>query len=123
MDPVAFLDKLVKGVVLAAYDFLQLTMAGLLIPFVRRRPKFWIALISIEGRLSSLTYLVRWSVLATAIGLEFGSRLIGIAAGVFKESSDSRLFLIIVYDVCGFSRCYDTRRLLLPSGWRPTETV
>ena len=97
MDPIAFLDKLVKGVVLATYDFLQLTVAGLLVPFVRRRPKFWRALITVEGRLSSLTYLVFWSVLATAIGFEFGAQLIGTAAGLARDSSDSRLFPIIMY--------------------------
>jgi hypothetical protein len=97
VDPIAFLDKLVKGVVLATYDFLQLTVAGLFIPFVRRRPKFWRTLITVEGRLSSLTYLVLWSVLATAIGFEFGAQLIGTAAGLVKESSDSRLFPIIMY--------------------------
>lgn len=84
MEPIEFLDKLVKGVILVTYDFLKLTCAGFTIPLVRHRPLFWRAVISLEGRISSLTYLVVWCLLATSIAFDFGPTLIAEATGFEK---------------------------------------
>jgi hypothetical protein len=86
MEPISFLDQLVKGVILAAYDFVRLTLAGFVIPFVRGRRHFWTTVISTQTRLSSLTYLVLWVLLTVSIASQSSRELASSVAGLAKAS-------------------------------------
>jgi hypothetical protein len=59
-DPVKCFDNLVRGVVLALYDFVMLSIASLAFPFVRRTVRFWPSVLAITKRLSALTLLLIW---------------------------------------------------------------
>jgi hypothetical protein len=59
-DPVKFFDSLVRGVVLALYDFVMLSVASLAFPFVRKTVRFWPSVLAITKRLSALTLLLIW---------------------------------------------------------------
>jgi hypothetical protein len=87
MEPVSFLDKLVKGVVLTAYDFVTLTCYGAVIPFVRNTRRFWLKLVSEQKYLSPLTYLVFWVLLTAAIALRSALDLASKAAGFEKGAA------------------------------------
>jgi hypothetical protein len=62
------LDNLVRGTILAAYDFARLTAAGFLFPFVFRTRRFWPGVRSLLNRLSPLTYLLLWALIAISYG-------------------------------------------------------
>jgi hypothetical protein len=62
--PIELLDGLVKGFILAVYDFVRLTFIGLLLPFFRNTRRIWPTTLSISKRLSTLTYLVLWAFIA-----------------------------------------------------------
>ena len=85
MEPVAFIDGLVKGVVLIAYDFARMTCLGVCIPFVRNTRRFWPALLSEQKYLSPLTYLVFWVLLTAALALRSGVELASNVAGFEKS--------------------------------------
>jgi hypothetical protein len=59
-DPVRFFDSLIRGALLTLYDFVLLSLSGLLFPFVRHSKKFWRFVVSTNRRLSSLTLLLMW---------------------------------------------------------------
>jgi hypothetical protein len=59
-DPIKFFDGLIRGIVLTFYDVLLLSLSSLAFPFVRRTKKFWPTVLSINGRISSLTLLLIW---------------------------------------------------------------
>jgi hypothetical protein len=67
LEPIKVVDGFVKGTILAAYDFARLTLYGLAIPFVRRSRNFWLPLIFLTKRLSSLTYLFLWIIVAAGV--------------------------------------------------------
>jgi hypothetical protein len=92
MEPIAFVNSLVKGVILAFYDFVRLTWIGLAIPFVTGTRKFWPNSISATRRLSSLTYLTIWILLSVAIASRTSSKVASSAIGLDK-SSDSAITL------------------------------
>jgi hypothetical protein len=87
MEPVSFLDNLVKGVILTAYDFVTLTCYGAAIPFVRNTRRFWPKVVSEQKYLSPLTYLVFWVLLTAAIALRSGLDLASKAAGFDKGAA------------------------------------
>jgi hypothetical protein len=84
--PVEIVDGLVKGIILFAYDFIRLTLAGFLFPVVCKTRRLWPIVFSINKRLSSLSYLVFWVLLAVSMGTETSVQLISNLTGVEKKS-------------------------------------
>jgi hypothetical protein len=70
-EPVKFVDGLVKGSILAAYDFGRLTILGLAFSFVKGSRRFWPAVISLTRHISSLTFLFLWTGIASLFYLQF----------------------------------------------------
>ena len=66
-----FVDGLVRGSILAAYDFGRLTILGLGFPFVKGSRRFWPAVISLTRHISSLTFLFLWTGIASLFYLQF----------------------------------------------------
>jgi hypothetical protein len=56
IEPVRFVDGLVKGTILAVYDFGRLTIAGLVLPFAFRNPRFW-AIVPIDVEIGEAALL------------------------------------------------------------------
>jgi hypothetical protein len=76
VEPIKFLDSLVTAAILTPYDFVRLTLAGLLIP-ARTAVRFsWRLVFSILKRLSSLTYLTLWVLIAVSFGLLTDGKLV-----------------------------------------------
>jgi len=96
MEPVSFLDNLVKGVILTAYDFVTLTCYGAAIPFVRNTRRFWLKLVSEQKYLSPLTYLVFWVLLTAAIALRSALDLASKATGFDKGAATPDVVKTIV---------------------------
>jgi hypothetical protein len=65
-EEVSFVDRLVRGTVRTAYDFVQLSLFGLLLPLVRLG-RFWRAFTLIQKRFSTLTHLALWILFAVAL--------------------------------------------------------
>src|SRR5262245_3346599 len=86
--PVEFVDSLVKGMILVAYDFIRLSLAGIVLPFIRKKPKFWRSVILVNRRLSSLTYLVLWALIAVCVAFGNTERVVWEASGYGQKSSD-----------------------------------
>src|SRR6266545_501150 len=101
LGPLQVLDGLVKGIVLVAYDFVRLTVVGLVLPLIAflrlpiiasRTPsipiaatrRVWLYVRSADRRISSLTYLVLWILLAVSLFSESGGRLAQTVAGLTK---------------------------------------
>jgi hypothetical protein len=69
LEPLNVADNLVKGTILAAYDFVQLTFAGIAIPFLRfakHTKRLWFSIRDINKRFSSLTFLFVWVTVTVA---------------------------------------------------------
>jgi hypothetical protein len=84
VEPISFVDQLVKGVILAVYDFVRLTWAGFVIPLATKRRQFWTYIVSVESRLSSLTYLVLWVLLTVSIGSRSSADIASSVTGLAK---------------------------------------
>ena len=97
MEPISFLDGLVKGIVLIAYDFVKMTCYGIAIPFVRKKRRFWSALLSEQKYLSPLTYLVFWVLLTAAIGIRSGVAIASRVAGFEKDKTSIPVIGTIVF--------------------------
>jgi hypothetical protein len=85
-EPVKFVDSLTKGIVDAVYDFTRLSAATLAIPFVRRRPRFWLGVVSIAKRLTPLAFLLLWVLIAVSVAFDNLAKLVASAAGIEKSS-------------------------------------
>src|SRR5262245_40710639 len=85
-EPIKVLDGLVRGVILASYDFVRLSLAGLVIPVIRNTRRFWPAIFSANRRLSSLTYLVIWILLTVSIGVGTSGRIVFELLGLGKPN-------------------------------------
>jgi hypothetical protein len=85
-EPIKVLDGLVRGVILASYDFVRLSLAGLVIPVIRNTRRFWPAIFSANRRLSSLTYLVLWILLTVSIGVGTSGRIVFELLGLGKPN-------------------------------------
>jgi hypothetical protein len=94
--PVQFVDGLVTGIILVAYDFARLTLAGLLIPFVARTRRFWPNVFAMTKRLSSLSYLVLWVLMSVSIGTETSTQLISDFSGLEKGHEIGVLRTIVI---------------------------
>jgi hypothetical protein len=92
-NPVEVIDGLVKGLVLALYDFLELTWVGLTLPFVVGTRRLWPAVIAADKRLSSLSFLTIWVLLALTMASD---QITNLAASALTERhSDSTTVLIV----------------------------
>jgi hypothetical protein len=65
-EQVSFVDRLVRGAVRTAYDFVQLSLLGLLLPLVRL-DRLWRVFNLIQKRFSTLTHLTIWILFAVAL--------------------------------------------------------
>ena len=91
-EPVKFVDSLTKGLIQAIYDFARLTFASAAIPFVTGTRHFWPAVMTIHRRLSSLTYLFVWILIAVSIVFESeGRKLFAATIGTEKPSDGTVL--------------------------------
>jgi hypothetical protein len=86
-EPVQVLDNLVRGIILAGYDFIRLSVAGFILPVVGTTRRFWPAVLLVNKRLSSLTYLALWIVLVLSIGLGTSRKMVSGIAG-FEKTPD-----------------------------------
>ena len=66
-EPINFVDGLVRGIILTAYDFVCLVVGGLVPPFTKHSRRLWPIVLTTQKRLSSLTYLVLCVTMAMAI--------------------------------------------------------
>ena len=96
LDPIKLIDGIVKGTILALYDFAWLTLSALAFTFIRRSHKFWFVVLSITTRLSPLTYLFLWVMLA--VGVYIQPRTL---PGIFTKGVTSDTFVIVIM-VCAF---------------------
>jgi hypothetical protein len=85
-DPVKFFDSLVRGVVLALYDFVMLSVASLAFPFVRKTVRFWPSVLAITKRLSALTLLLIWLSIFFSLSLTTD---LGSLVGRFVSNHDA----------------------------------
>jgi hypothetical protein len=81
LGPVQFIDNVVKGLVLVVYDFVQISIVGIMVPFINRSRRIWPWAFSVSKRLSSLTYLILWVTASVGVALGDPSRLAWEAAG------------------------------------------
>src|SRR5207253_10106381 len=84
-EPIQILDGIVRGIVLACYDFARLTFVGFALPFVSRSRRFWPDAIAASKRLSSMTYLVLWILVTLSIGVGSSHQVITEAFGLSKD--------------------------------------
>jgi hypothetical protein len=103
MEPISFIDNLIKGVVLVAYDFVTMTCYAAAIPFVRKTRRFWPTLVSEQKYLSPLTYLVFWTLLTAALALRSGTDLAANAVGIDKEKGSTPDILKTIVVALAFS--------------------
>jgi hypothetical protein len=68
-DPIGFIDKLVKGLILAIYDCLFFAFAGIALPFSRGTRRLWQKVVSSEKRVSTITYLALCILLTALISI------------------------------------------------------
>jgi hypothetical protein len=92
--PLEILDGLVKGVVLATYDFVRLTGLGFLLPFFRRTRRVWSLVRRIDKHLSSLTYLVIWILVVVAYASGTEGKLASSVVG-FEKRSDVQVPVVV----------------------------
>lgn len=59
-EPIKFVDDLVKGAILAFYNFARLSAASVAIPYVRKSRRFWPAVVRLTASISPLTFLFLW---------------------------------------------------------------
>lgn len=81
--PIELLDSLVRGFILAIYDFVRLTLVGLFLPFLRNSGRVWPPVLATGKRFSTLTYLVLWVfiVVASLLGdKDVLSKYLGLSA-------------------------------------------
>jgi hypothetical protein len=74
--PVELIDSLIKGFILAIYDFLRLTLIGLFLPFFRNTRRVWPSALSTTKRISPLTFLALWILIDTILFLSAGTEVI-----------------------------------------------
>jgi hypothetical protein len=94
-EPIKFVDSLTKGVIQAVYDFVSLTAAGVAIPFISGTRYFWPAVISLNRRLSSLTYLFVWVMIALSVVFESQRKLFAAAMGT-EKLADATVAVMLV---------------------------
>jgi len=122
-EPIKFVDSLTKGVIHAVYDFVSLTAAGVAIPFISGTRHFWPAVISLNRRLSSLTYLFVWVMIALSVVLSNQRILFATAMGTVKPADATvpvmlvtALLITMALDLSVRVACYwlasDARRSL-----------
>jgi hypothetical protein len=92
-NPAEIVDGLFRGLVLAFYDFVRLTWAGLILPFVARTQRFWPAVIATDKRLSSLSFLAIW-ILAVFAMANGNARQLASSA-LSEKRSDSITVLLL----------------------------
>ena len=85
-EPIKLLDSLVREAILTPYDFARLTFAGFSIPFRVKGRHSFLGAFSTLKRLSSLTYLTLWVLLAVSTGLLTDVTLAARLAGLEKQS-------------------------------------
>jgi hypothetical protein len=85
-SPVEVLDGLIRGLVFAAYDFIRLTVTGIILPFVSGTRSVFLPALSTTKRLSSLTYLVIWILVTMTLAFDNAARLASGALDLEKKS-------------------------------------
>jgi hypothetical protein len=96
-EPIQFVDNLVKGTILGAYDFGRLTVSGLAFPFVYNSRRFWRSVISLAKRLSALTYLFIWVILAFSAFVSSPGSLFSYVVGRDSSSDFSRDWVFRIF--------------------------
>jgi hypothetical protein len=97
-EPIQVLDGIVRGLVIAGYDFVRLTVAGFIVPFVKRSRHFWRAVVNANKRLSAITFLVVWVVITLSIGFGTSGQVLSSAVGL-NRSPDITFSAVIVFSI------------------------
>ncbi|MEJ0077327.1 MAG: hypothetical protein WDO17_18190 [Alphaproteobacteria bacterium] len=96
-EPIKLVESLTKGVIEALYDLARLAAAGLAVPFVYRNSRFWLWLISINNRISSLTYLfIGVLICVTVLSEASGRKFVAGAVGLEKSADTTALTIVLI---------------------------
>jgi hypothetical protein len=102
--PIEIFDSLVRGFILAGYDFVRLTVLGLVLPFLRGTRHVWPYAVKLSARLSSLTYLVLWIFIVVAAIAEKTQEVFLNYFGVKKDNGlEFPMLLITTFVVASLS--------------------